>query len=138
MKRVNKNHFNYLNLYSGPSTIVVCNYNPPGNYTGGFIENVLEIRERNEQYKVLYHSKAPTNKTMEYENNLPIEDQIFLSHNRYRSYHGCPPLVINEELTNLANQWAQVFPPDYLLNLLSFIKRMISTNPLVFNGIQCI
>lgn len=79
-------------FFSGTHTFVVCYYNPPGNYSGEFLNNVYRIGGGIPQGKA--------------EKKLTFEEQILVAHNKYRSLHGCRPLVLDKALMAEASHLA--------------------------------
>lgn len=113
-------------LYSGVTAYIVCHYHPQGNLIGEFRENVPSIKKELEQ-----GLRTPSDTSIDdrqlacggeisskpvYTSNIwgmSFDEQCLNSHNKYRSMHGCPPLVLNEELSTYATEWAQVTKPLY-------------------------
>ncbi|XP_055379617.1 uncharacterized protein LOC129610872 [Condylostylus longicornis] len=78
----------------GSDMIVVCNYNPPGNYSGEFNDYTVPQLTAEEQL---------TNDMIEHyiEN---IRESSLITHNRLRALHGCPPLQKSNELDTIAER----------------------------------
>lgn len=104
----------------GVTAYIVCHYHPQGNLIGEFRENVPSIKKELEQ-----GLRTPSDTSIDdrqlacggemsskpvYTSNIwgmSFDEQCLNSHNKYRSMHGCPPLVLNEELSTYATEWAQ-------------------------------
>ena len=80
----------------------MVNFRPKGNHKEALRKNI-EIAI-GPQYSPF--SQYPTINTPEI--NYFIE-QILITHNKYRAAHGCPPLVLNQQISFYAQKWAQVF-----------------------------
>lgn len=76
---------------------VVCNYNPPGNFIGAFAENVPPLGG---------FAHPPKSLASEVKNDEEFLKEMVKLHNEYRSRHGSPPLHINKELNDYAQEWA--------------------------------
>lgn len=59
------------------------------------------------------------------DNKLSFDRQILEEHNKYRKYHGAPPLVLSSALTEFASERAEV-------SLYSNIHRTIGLNDILF------
>ncbi|XP_014261579.1 uncharacterized protein LOC106673807 isoform X2 [Cimex lectularius] len=82
----------------GKQVYVVCNYDPPGNFIGSFAENVPPIGgfpEKAEQTTGLCQTAKEFN------------DEMLKLHNEYRARHGSPPLKLNEQMCEKAQDWAE-------------------------------
>ena len=120
-------HFNVLR---GNRTWVVCNYDPPGNIMGNFldcvphrVEEKLEkiIERMKTRRKFLDWKKDLTDSTTE----MAIDPASFAAkdlklwtkfelecldkHNYYRSLHGVPALKLNRQLCKVAEEWSLVW-----------------------------
>ncbi|KAL9930591.1 uncharacterized protein ACN427_014992 isoform 1-T1 [Glossina fuscipes fuscipes] len=104
----------------GATAYIVCHYHPQGNLIGEFRENVPPLK------KELEHDlRTPSDTSIEDQqlatggeesskprsgsslSSMSFDEQCLNSHNKYRSMHGCPPLVLNDELSTYATEWAQ-------------------------------
>lgn len=83
---------------------------------GQFTENVpkiisvidapyLSIDQRGQ--KVRGHNEDGTRYRIE-PTGKTFEEQCLNAHNRYRALHNCPPLILNNELSLYATEWAKV------------------------------
>ncbi|TMW54435.1 hypothetical protein DOY81_000427 [Sarcophaga bullata] len=112
----------------GDRTWVVCNYDPPGNIVGNFLdcvpdrieEKLVKIIERMKtKRKFLDWKKDIAESRMDMAidpasfeaNDLKLWTRFELEcldkHNYYRAIHGVPSLKLNRQLCNLADQWSQ-------------------------------
>lgn len=94
------------------TTYVVCNYNPHGNVMGQFAQNVLkpgtQVQKTNPKHQIQAAS-APSEGVDETDGQFnQFELTCLRSHNNYRAKHGCPPLKLNRNICNYAQEWANV------------------------------
>ncbi|KAL1117015.1 hypothetical protein AAG570_004343 [Ranatra chinensis] len=76
---------------------VVANYDPPGNFIGSFAENVPPLGG---------FAETPKSLASEVKNDDKFQDEMLKLHNEYRAKHGAPPLKLNKDLSNYAQEWA--------------------------------
>uniref|UniRef100_A0A1B6MU13 SCP domain-containing protein n=1 Tax=Graphocephala atropunctata TaxID=36148 RepID=A0A1B6MU13_9HEMI len=101
---------------SGDSTIVVCNYNPPGNYKGEFAEMVPPVggwKDKPTPTKRPGMGFAAASETTEL-----FAKETLRIHNEYRAKHGVPALSLDAEVSKFAQAWA-----DHLAEKNQFVHR---------------
>uniref|UniRef100_A0A336LPQ9 CSON000338 protein n=1 Tax=Culicoides sonorensis TaxID=179676 RepID=A0A336LPQ9_CULSO len=92
---------------------VVANYDPPGNYQGQFGENVprvgampvnsVKCEAKNDTVKV-QSTNGSSSQNLSGFNEFEIE--CLNVHNKYRTKHKAPPLTLNKNLCQFAQEWA--------------------------------
>lgn len=86
--------------------VVVANYTPAGNVIGSYARNVPPIggfeKENNNDYAV--RSKQTPSKAT----RGNFEKDFLEAHNKYRSFHGVPPLKLDRKLCNYSEEWAKI------------------------------
>lgn len=86
---------------TGEYTFVVCNYNPPGNYKGEYVDNVPPIggwKDRPVPSKLTLGSA---------ESQEAFVKDTLRMHNEYRAKHGVGPLTLDANITKFAQSWAE-------------------------------
>lgn len=78
---------------------VVCNYNPPGNFLGSFVENVIQPIDESSPASSLGNKSpvADKKKDCRYDEKSWQEEALAI-HNEYRKKHRVPELKLNPEL----------------------------------------
>lgn len=89
--------------------VVVCHYNPPGNYIGKHIECVPPLGAPPCERKPKFDDEQTPSGHFEIEATFRIPDfkkDFLAAHNKYRKVHGVPPLEEDLEMSGLAQKWA--------------------------------
>lgn len=92
--------------------VVVCNYDPPGNFIGSFAENVPPVGGFPLTPKIIVEKVSESTDTSLSSSGYSDEMSDFMVkvlrfHNIYRKRHGVPMLKINHDLCQLSQDWAE-------------------------------
>ncbi|XP_056637489.1 uncharacterized protein LOC130445698 isoform X1 [Diorhabda sublineata] len=94
------------------STYVVANYSPAGNFVGHYVENVPAAKPivYEESMRTGKDSRPSTSSITSLSENYGKFSEFAIEslkiHNEYRRKHGVPDLVLNEEMCQYAQDWA--------------------------------
>lgn len=100
---------------------VVANYDPPGNYMEAFPQNVNRKSamgdttfSKNELLTIKKLKKSPIHSLESVKSALSergvtqFQIDCCNAHNDYRCIHGSPPIKLDNEICNFAQEWANV------------------------------